>query len=55
MPRKLLFKITLMTGLSISVAVISSWMFIRIEPSPVKFTTMSSGFAIFAPTAAGRP
>ena len=55
MPRKLLFKMMLMTGLSISVAVISSWMFIRIEPSPVKFTTMLSGIAFLAPKAAGRP
>jgi hypothetical protein len=38
-----------------SAAVTSSWMFIRIEPSPVKQTTVRCGSASAAPMAAGTP
>ena len=47
--------ITTTIGSRSSAAVASSWQVIWKQPSPSMQTTVASGRAAFAPTAAGRP
>jgi len=54
-PRQPLLSTATLTGMSLTTAVASSWLFMRKLPSPATSMTSHSGRPILAPMAAGNP